>query len=243
MVKRLVLVLLLAGLVGATTRTTAQGEEATAVIQSKRIGTSVQGRPIVAFRVGNPDSRIKAVVLGAIHGNEQAGIAVARAIKRADPIEGVDLWVVPTINPDGVAHNTRQNAHGVDLNRNWGRYWAPLKGEYYSGPRPWSEPETRAFRNFIHEVDPRFIVSFHQPLYGVGRSGERPAFLSRLADGLRLPRKSFTCGSGCHGTMTQWFNAYHAGTAVTVEFGSHPGRYYLRHRAMRGTVRAVLGHW
>jgi murein peptide amidase A len=213
------------------------------VVERRQIGTSVKGRPIMAIRVGDPDAKVKAVVLGAIHGNEKAGITLARAIRDARPIKGVDLWIVPTINPDGVARNTRQNAHGVDLNRNWGHRWARLTGQYYSGPRPFSEPETRAFRNFIHEIDPRFIVSFHQPLYGVGRSGERRAFLRRLARGLDLPRKAFTCNGGCHGTMTQWFNFHHDGTAVTVEFGTHPRRYYLRHKAMGGTVRAVLGHW
>jgi len=213
------------------------------VVERRQIGTSVKGRPIIAIRVGNPDSKVKAVVLGAMHGDETAGIVLARAIRDARRIKGVDLWIVPTINPDGVARNTRKNARGVDLNRNWGRRWAPLKGKYYSGPRPFSEPETRAFRDFIHEIDPRFIVSFHQPLYGVGRAGERPAFQRRLARGLGLPRKSFQCTGVCHGTMTQWFNYRHDGTAITVEFGTHPGRYYLRNKAMRGTVRAVLGHW
>jgi protein MpaA len=213
------------------------------VLEVKRIGTSVKGRPIRAYRVGNPEAKVKAVVLGAIHGDEKAGIVLSRAILDGRRIRGVDLWVVPTINPDGVAANRRQNARGVDLNRNWSVRWAPLTGKYYSGTKPFSEPETRAFRDFIHEVNPRFIVSFHQPLYGVGRAGERPAFVSRLAEGLGLPRKAFQCSGVCHGTMTEWFNAHHRGTAVTVEFGAHPSRYYLRHRAMRGTVHAVLGRF
>jgi protein MpaA len=213
------------------------------VVEKRQIGTSVKGRPIMAIRVGDPEAKVKAVVLGAMHGDERAGMVVVRAIREARKIEGVDLWLVPTINPDGVARNRRQNAHGVDLNRNWGHRWAPLTGKYYSGPGPFSEPETRAFRDFIHEIDPRFIVSFHQPLHGVGRSGERPAFLRRLARGLDLPRKSFQCSGVCHGTMTQWFNFRHEGTAVTVEFGAHPGWRYLSNKAKFGTVRAVLGHW
>ena len=38
-----------------------------------------------------------------------------------------------------------------------------------------------------------------------------------------------------------WFNHRQDGTAITVEFGAHPARTYLEGRAMRGTVRAVLG--
>ncbi len=213
------------------------------VVEVRRIGTSVKGRPIRAYRVGDPDAKVKAVVLGALHGDEKAGITVARAIRDGRRIKGVDLWVVPTINPDGVARNRRGNAHGVDLNRNWGYRWTPLKGRYYAGRRAFSEPETRAFKRFVHEIDPRFIVSFHQPLYGVGRSGERQSFLRRLARGLNLPRRSFECGGVCHGTMTMWFNRHHDGTAVTVEFGAHPRRGYLKQRARRGTVQAVLGRY
>ncbi|HET7689300.1 MAG TPA: M14 family zinc carboxypeptidase [Nocardioidaceae bacterium] len=213
------------------------------ILEWKRIGESVRGRAIWAFRVGDPDARVKAVVLGAIHGDEPAGIVLARALKEARRIEGVDLWVVPTINPDGVARGTRGNARGVDLNRNWGRHWAPLTGRYYSGPAPFSEPETRAFRDFLRRVKPRFVVSFHQPLYGVGRAYERVAFQRRLAQELRLPRRWFTCNGGCHGTMTQWFNHWQDGTAITVEFGRRPSRDYLAGRAMRGTVRSVLGRF
>lgn len=225
------------------------GTDDAPVVHKLRIGTSVKGRAVMAYRVGDPDAKVKAVVLGSIHGNEQAGMRVVGAIRAADikkngdrgRIRGVDLWVVPTINPDGVARNTRQNARRVDLNRNWGVKWAPLGAPYFSGKKAWSEPETRAFRDFLKKIDPRFVVSFHQPLHGVGRAGERPAFVKRLARGLKLPRKAFNCTGVCHGTMTEWFNKRHDGTAVTVEFGAHPRRPYLRHRAMRGTIEAVLG--
>jgi len=242
MLRRLVLLVLIGPLLVVPTSAGAVGSE-THVSQWRRIGTSVKGRPILAFRVGDPRSRVKAVVLGAIHGDEPAGMVLARAVKQAPRINGVDLWVVPTINPDGVARGTRGNAHGVDLNRNWSHRWAQLSGVHYSGPQPFSEPETRAFRDFLAEVKPRFVVSFHQPLHGVGRDRERPAFQTRLARGLGLPRTWFTCNGGCHGTLTQWYNRYHSGTAITVEFGPRPHRAYLRGRAMRNTVRAVLGRW
>jgi protein MpaA len=218
-------------------------EKPPTVIGRQRIGTSVNGRPIMAFHLGNPDAARSAVVLGSMHGNEQAGMAVVDALRRGEPVTHVDLWVVPTINPDGVAANDRQNAHGVDLNRNFGHDWAPLSGEYYSGTGPFSEPESQAFRGFVDRVDPTFLVSFHQPLYGVGQAGERRPFVRRLSRGLDLPIRAFNCSGQCYGTMTSWFNATHAGTAVTVEFGSSPSQAYLRGRAARGTLAAVLGHY
>ncbi len=211
------------------------------VIGVRRIGTSVQDRPIRAYHLGNPDDRTTAVVLGSMHGDETAGLSVVDALRDGKQVKGVDLWVIPTINPDGVAADDRHNAHGVDLNRNFRHHWAPLTGEYYSGPKPFSEPESRALRRFLDRVDPTFVVSFHQPLGGVGRAGERFPFVRRLSKGLDLPVKAFNCDGVCHGTMTSWFNAEHDGTAVTVELGSSPTREYLRGQAADGTLAAVLG--
>ncbi len=220
---------------------TAAASDTRAVVEKRRIGRSVKGRAIRAFRLGDPEAKVRAVVLGSMHGDERAGMQVVDALRRGRPVKGVDLWVVPTMNPDGVARGTRGNARGVDLNRNFGHQWERLTGRYYSGPRRWSEPESRAMRRFLSDVRPRFVVSFHQPLRGVGRSSTGKPFQRRLSRGLGLPIKAFNCTGHCSGTMTSWFNARFAGTAITVEFGSSPKRGYLRGKATRGTLRAVLG--
>ncbi len=89
-------------------------------------------------------------------------------------VHGIDLWVVPTYNPDGLARGTRKNARGVDLNRNFPYRWTDLDGNYESGPKPASEPETRAMMKFLRGVKPRRILSFHQPLNGVDTDTKRP---------------------------------------------------------------------
>src|SRR5439155_15088853 len=75
------------------------------------LGRSWQGRPISAVEVGNPSGR-RVLVVGCIHGNETGGIPIARMLERVSPHD-LDLWIVPDLNPDGVAADTRQNAHGV----------------------------------------------------------------------------------------------------------------------------------
>ena len=59
-----------------------------------------------------------------MHGDEHAGVVVARLGAQVRvPTAGRNLWVIPTMNPDGDAAHTRQNAHHVDLNRNWPYHW------------------------------------------------------------------------------------------------------------------------
>jgi protein MpaA len=133
------------------------------------LGRSWQGRPIRAVEVGNP-SGTRVLVVGCIHGNETAGIAVADALAKLAPRD-LDLWIVPDLNPDGVAAGTRQNAHGVDLNRNFPWHWRPLSGVYASGPHPLSEREARIAHALILRLHPHLTVWFHQHLDMVWASG------------------------------------------------------------------------
>src|SRR3954469_21925282 len=115
------------------------------------VGYSAEHRPIEVVHVAGPGARVLVVVC--IHGNEPAGIAIVRALERAHP--NADLWLVPALNPDGLARGTRQNARGVDLNRNFAAGWRPFGppgSVYAAGPRPFSEPETRVARAIVGRV-------------------------------------------------------------------------------------------
>jgi protein MpaA len=228
---------LTAGPVGSATSSSA---DRPAVIASRVIGHSVRERQIFAYRVGQPRAETSAVVMAAMHGDEPAPIRIVRELRDGAPIVGIDLWLIPIHNRDGVVRGDRHNARGVDLNRNFPVHWKPLTGTYYSGPRPRSEPETRAVMRFLHWVDPDLVVSFHQPLHGIDVSdAKRPRWARTLARELRLPIKHIDCGGKCHGTMTQWFNKRHDGMAITVELGHDPSRRYLRTVAPRGLLRAL----
>jgi protein MpaA len=135
------------------------------------LGRSWQGRPITAFEVGNR-AGTRVLVIGAVHGTETAGIAIARALAGLSPRD-LDIWIVPDLNPDGVAAGTRQNAHGVDLNRNFPWHWRPMGGVYESGPRPLSEREARIARALILRLQPHLTIWFHQHLDMVWASGGR----------------------------------------------------------------------
>ncbi len=129
------------------------------------LGQSVEHRPIRAFRSGDGPRRI--LVVGSVHGDEPGGHAVIRALRARRTPAGMTLYTVRAANPDGLARGTRVNANGVDLNRNFGHRWRrSARGRYYSGPRAFSEPESRALRGFIEKVNPHVTVWLHQP-YGI----------------------------------------------------------------------------
>jgi predicted deacylase len=210
-----------------------------AVIGTRVLGKSVQGRKIVAYHLGEPGKK-KVVLISLMHGNEPAPRRILTNLVNGAPVHGINLWVVPVYNPDGFARHTRKNAHGVDPNRNYPYKWAPLDGNYESGPKPGSEPETRAMMRFLKKVRPAYILSFHQPLHAVDIT-ERPKFSKRVARSLGLPMSRLNCGSSCHGTMTMWFNHKFRGFALTVEYGAKPAKRKLR--TAPGNILRLFGAW
>lgn len=85
-----------------------------------------------------------------------------------DLVDHVEFYLVPVFNVDGYEYsqttdrfwrkNRRNNGNGtfgVDLDRNWGVGWggpgsgAATNSESYRGTAPFSEPETRALRDFF----------------------------------------------------------------------------------------------
>ena len=184
---------------------------------SETIGRSQSGRAIRAYRAGEA-GRPVVVVMATMHGEEDFGQYVAYGLLEGKPIKGVDLWVLPVANPDGLAHDRRWVNGHVDLNRNFPYSWVKRAN---SGPRAVSERETKVIMDFLSRTQPRYLVSWHQPLHGVDTDKVKDLALSkRLAANLRLPLKELDCGGVCHGTMTAWFNHSFAGAAVTVEYGS-----------------------
>jgi protein MpaA len=203
------------------------------------IGHSVQGRPITARRIGDPTSPRKAIVVGAIHGDEGAGRAIVRQLAADRGAARSDVWLISTVNPDGSRRATRGNAHAVDLNRNFSRGWrAAAPGRLdYAGPRPFSEPESRAVRRLVVRLRPRVVIWFHQPWGQVLAPCRGAATLqARYARIARMPVKRCR-GSDLPGTATRWqMHTFPASRAFVVELA--PGR--LSAAAVRRHARAVL---
>src|SRR5829696_3813189 len=77
-------------------------------------GDSVQGRDLRAYRVGPKDTDRVVLVVGSFHGDEDEGHEIVARLRDESP-NSFAIWLVTTVNPDGIAANQRKNAHGVDL--------------------------------------------------------------------------------------------------------------------------------
>ena len=110
----------------------------------------------MALRYGDGPRTV--LVVGQTHGDEEGGLRVVlRAASLALP-DGITLWVVPTMNPDGAVLDTRFLSNGADPNRK-----APV------------EVEQHAVYDFALAARPSLTIWYHQNYGWVGGSGASPA--------------------------------------------------------------------
>jgi protein MpaA len=169
--------------------------------QYRIAGTSVQGRPIMCLLVGQgPEVTF---VLATIHGNESAGTPLVRRLteyleQHPRLLAGRKVVLLPVANPDGMARNSRENVHGVDLNRNFDA--ANRVNSKDTGLSALSEPEARAIRQLILEHTPERIVSIHQPLTCIDYDGPGQALAGHMAQYCDLPVKKLGARPGSLGS-------------------------------------------
>jgi protein MpaA len=189
---------------------------------SLTIGQSAKGRPIKVIAAGDP-AGTRILVFGCIHGTECAAVPVAERLRAGSPRSG-ELLAVPNLNPDGYELGTRLNRRGVDLNRNFPSDWTPLgvRGDLqYSGPRPFSEPETRFAARLIRASHPDITIWFHQEAQPMVRAwGPSIPAARRYASLTGLP---FYRLPWMNGTAPNWQNHRFPGTtSFVVELAPGP---------------------
>jgi hypothetical protein len=160
---------------------TAQLDAASDRVRVVEIGRTVQGRPINMFIIGypTPPRSAKAVadapaalVNCNVHGNEpssrEACLILARELAFGDDertlevLKKMTVLLVPAINGDGRAANTRGNVTGQDLNRD------------YSLIR---QPETFAFVEMMRDYQPEAAFDGHE--FGNSQAGDLPVLPPR----------------------------------------------------------------
>ncbi|HTR21268.1 MAG TPA: M14 family zinc carboxypeptidase [Gemmatimonadales bacterium] len=150
------------------------------LIHVDSIGASVEGRPILAVKIGAPDddpARPNVLFLATHHAREWVSTEMAMRLIRwlADSLSPTlrntrDIWVIPVENPDGYQYtfttdrlwrkNRRLNGngtYGVDLNRNYPEFWG------YDDAGSSSAPDAETYRGTgpASEPETRAMLTFH----------------------------------------------------------------------------------
>lgn len=157
------------------------------------IGFSTQNRPLKVLRISNGKPTNKAIWMdGGIHAREWISPAtvtymINEFVENFEDqplyIQNVDWYILPLTNPDGYEYTHsndrmwrknrggvgRGRCAGVDLNRNFGYHWGGQGAsknpcaETFAGTGAFSEPESRALRDFMANTDVKFyaFLTFH----------------------------------------------------------------------------------
>jgi protein MpaA len=143
-----------------------QSEKAVPIFHFDRATTVTNAKRILVFSL--------------VHGDEpESGVVAKMWMDRLMRIEPRSHWrIVPVVNPDGYAANSRLNSKGVDLNRNFPtKDWDSLALDAwdkkakkdprrYPGASSASESETKCAMSHIDEFKPDFVIAIHTP-YGL----------------------------------------------------------------------------
>jgi protein MpaA len=165
------------------------------------VGKSVQGRPMMSLTLGQGTD--VTFILATIHGNEPAGTPLVRRLSahlRQNPeiLNGRKVVLLRLANPDGLIHNSRYNAHGVDLNRNFEA--ANRLNSRQTGLTGLSEPESRAIKKMILRHRPDRIVSIHQPLNCIDYDGPARVLAEHMGQYCDLPVRKLGARPGSLGS-------------------------------------------
>ncbi len=147
------------------------------IARVETVGTSESGRSIKALIISDNPGTLEgepAVRLtGGIHGSEMMSIELlTRFIEyltsnySANPtvktlVDNRYICIIPVLNPDGLASNSRYNSRGVDINRNFndtGNHWA---AGFDHGTAAFSESETRALRDYSLTKNFNLSITYH----------------------------------------------------------------------------------
>lgn len=221
------------------------------------VGQTTQGRDMLALRLGTSAAAAtvpELLLTGAIHGDERPGAMLA--LRFAEYLVGahaagdervrslldkVAIWIMPMVNPDGLAAVTRKNANDMDLNRDFpDGIIIPTLGTYAAASPMYQagrQPETRALMRWC--ASRRFSAALHLHTgarlvcYPYGNNAVGPFYSATPDDALfRSLAQSYAMANTamnasdiingsewyrCDGEFADWQYRYLGTLALTVE--------------------------
>lgn len=143
--------------------------------------------------MGNPNNK-SVLVVGVFHGDEPQGKYLIDKYISQNSQDG-NLLFIPCLNPDGLQNNTRTNANGVDLNRNfptknWGEDTSAAgerASDYHGGTFPASEIETIFIMDVIEKYKPKLVLTLHAPYEIVNYDGPAEEIAQNISEIIGYP--------------------------------------------------------
>lgn len=147
------------------------------------LGRSVENRPIYMLTLGHGSKRVLA--WSQMHGDEPTATAAlfdllkfatapAQAQWRKSWQSEVTLYLIPMLNPDGAARNSRVNAQGIDINRD---------------ALALQSPEGQLLMRTAKRLNPHYAFNLHdQNRFHAAGDAPNPATISLLAPAYNAAR-------------------------------------------------------
>ena len=128
---------------------------------------------------GNTEASV--LIIGCFHGDEPQGKHLIEEYLKIK--SDTNLLFIPCLNKYGYEHNTRVNANGVDLNRNFPteNWILSKKNNFYGGPAPESEEETKFLVNLIKNGNFKLILTLHAPYKIVNYDGDGETISEKIS--------------------------------------------------------------
>ncbi|MBQ3642791.1 murein peptide amidase A [bacterium] len=155
------------------------------MLKTVKTATTKGNNTISLYETQNEKYDKTILIIGVFHGEEPQGEYLINKFLETD-LSNIKnkLFIIPCLNPDGMRKNQRQNANGVDLNRNFPtKNWRiTSRKEYFGGKEPESETETKFMTNIINEHKFDAILSIHAPFEIVNYDGPAEALAKKISE-------------------------------------------------------------
>jgi hypothetical protein len=211
----------------------------------EELGRSVEGRPIRGRRFGGAGAGL--LVFGGIHGDEPASVEALIELARplaAEPRRDAPVWLLPAVNPDGLARGAKNSARDVDLNRNFpARSFTTAHAPgYFPGPAPLSEPETRVIADLVAREPLAAVVAVHAPFACVNYDGPAARWAEAVAVACGWPARG-DIGYPTPGSLGGWLGIDRGLPVLTLELPPGPLSRFRSQAAaaLHEAIRAAPG--
>lgn len=155
------------------------------MLKTIKITQTKENNSITLYETTNENYNKTILIVGVFHGEEPQGNYLINEYLKTDLSKIKNkLVIIPCLNPDGMSKNQRQNANGIDLNRNFPtKNWKVTnRKEYFGGYEPASEIETKFMIEILENYKFDAILSIHAPFKIVNYDGPAKDLAEKISE-------------------------------------------------------------